>query len=321
MSAFTLRPADRADVPSLFALIEALAAYEKLSDAVVGSAVALETHLFGVEPCIEAMVAADAGKTIGFALFFTTFHTFEMQPGIYLEDLFVLPDYRSLGVGKVLLARLAKIVIDRQYARLDWSVLDWNEPAIGFYRRLGATVAETPRICRITGTALAQLAARETPHLRSAVPEDIPALFALAKANAEFHDDLPQFVGSSEAMEASLFGDRPYAETLVAEQAGAVAAFALFFTSYSTFLTQPGLYIEDLFVAKPFRRQGLGQAMLTQIARTALARNCGRVEWLVAQWNADAIAFYQRMGAVALNDWRVCKLAGSALENLAQSGG
>jgi GNAT superfamily N-acetyltransferase len=157
-SKLVLRPAELADVPVLFRLILALAEYEKLSHAVTGNADALKEHLFGSRPYAEAIVAEYAGQTVGFALFFSNYSTFMTQPGIYLEDLFVLPEYRRQGIGKAILSYLAQLAVERGYGRLEWSVLDWNEPAIKFYRRMGAAVLPDWRICRVTGEALSQLA-------------------------------------------------------------------------------------------------------------------------------------------------------------------
>lgn len=311
-----VRFATSVDVPVIFDLIKALAEYEKLAHAVVGSAVALEEHLFGSQACIEAIVAELDQQIVGFALFFTSYSTFLTQPGIYLEDLFVLPEYRGQGVGKVLLARLAQLVVERQWGRLDWSVLDWNEPAIAFYRRIGATIAEDVRVCRLTGESLLQLA--QGTALRSARLADVPALFRLVKANAEFHQSLPEVVGSLDALANHLFGNRSYAEAVVATRAEAIVGFALYFTNYSTFLTQPGLFIEDLFVEADYRGQGVGKALLTDLAQRAIERNCGRLEWLVKTWNQSAIAFYQSLGAKILPDWRMCRLASEALVTLAQ---
>jgi GNAT superfamily N-acetyltransferase len=153
-----LRPAELADVPVLFRLILALAEYEKLSHAVTGNADALKEHLFGSRPYAEAIVAEYAGQAVGFALFFSNYSTFLTQPGIYLEDLFVLPEYRRQGIGKAILSYLAQLAVERGYGRLEWSVLDWNESAIKFYRRMGAAVLPDWRICRVTGEALSQLA-------------------------------------------------------------------------------------------------------------------------------------------------------------------
>ncbi len=153
-----IRTAQPEDTEALFSLIRALAEYEQLLHQVSGSADALREHLFGDRPCVEAIVAEWDTQPIGFALFFTNYSTFLTKPGLYLEDLFVLPEHRGRGVGKALLAELARIAQDRGCGRLEWSVLDWNEPAIGFYQRIGATVLPDWRICRVTVTALDQLA-------------------------------------------------------------------------------------------------------------------------------------------------------------------
>lgn len=154
-----LRSATPADVPVLFRLIQALAEYEKLSHAVTGNSEALSEHLFGTHPYAEAVLAEYAGQPAGFALFFSNYSTFLTQPGIYLEDLFILPEYRRQGIGKAMLSYLAQLAVERGCGRLEWSVLDWNEPAIAFYRRMGASVLDDWRICRVTGESLIQLAA------------------------------------------------------------------------------------------------------------------------------------------------------------------
>jgi GNAT superfamily N-acetyltransferase len=153
----TIRTASPTDAPVLFHLIQALADYEKLSHAVSGNADLLAQHLSGDRPVCEAILAEHEQQAIGFALFFSNYSTFLTQPGIYLEDLFVLPDYRSQGIGKALLIHLSQLALERKCGRLEWSVLDWNEPAIGFYQRMGATLLEDWRICRVTGDAIAHL--------------------------------------------------------------------------------------------------------------------------------------------------------------------
>jgi GNAT superfamily N-acetyltransferase len=155
---FVLRPAVRTDVPTIFRLIAALAEYERLSHMVTGSAEALAEHLFGERPCVEAIVAVCEEKIVGFALFFTNYSTFLTKPGIYLEDIFVLPDYRDRGIGKAAIAYVANIALQRGCGRLEWTVLDWNEPAIKFYKRMGADVLPDWRVCRVTGEALTALA-------------------------------------------------------------------------------------------------------------------------------------------------------------------
>ncbi len=163
-SPFTIRSATPADVPALFSLIQALAEYEKLSDAVTGTSEQLAEHLFGSRPYIEAITADHAGQVVGFALFFYNYSTFLTKPGMYLEDLFVLPDYRGRRIGKALLTYLAQIAIARGCGRLEWSVLDWNEPAIGFYKRMGAKVLPDWRTCRVTGNALTTMAQQQSQH-------------------------------------------------------------------------------------------------------------------------------------------------------------
>jgi GNAT superfamily N-acetyltransferase len=154
----TIRPATPLDVPALFVLIRALAEYEKLSHLVTGSTEALEEHLFGDRPYAEALVADWETNTVGFALFFFNYSTFLTKPGIYLEDLFVLPEYRRRGIAKVMLSYLAQLAVDRGAGRLEWSVLDWNDPAIDFYKSIGASIMEEWRICRIAGDSISRLA-------------------------------------------------------------------------------------------------------------------------------------------------------------------
>jgi GNAT superfamily N-acetyltransferase len=152
-----VRFAEPTDYSVLFELIQGLAEYEKLSHAVTGDALALKEHLFGSHRYIEAILAESAGKAVGFALFFHNYSTFLTKPGIYLEDLFVLPEYRRQGIGKALITKVAQITLERDCGRLEWSVLDWNEPAKEFYRSMGASILDDWRICRVTEDALTQL--------------------------------------------------------------------------------------------------------------------------------------------------------------------
>jgi GNAT superfamily N-acetyltransferase len=153
-----IRPATIDDVPIIFELIQALAEYEKLSHAVTGNIEALEKDLFGDRPFAEVVLAEWSGKVVGFALFFPNYSTFLTKPGIYLEDLFVLPEYRRRGIGKAFFHYLARLARERNLGRLEWSVLDWNESAIDFYRQMGASLLEEWRICRLTGDNLIKLA-------------------------------------------------------------------------------------------------------------------------------------------------------------------
>ena len=155
----TLRPATRADVAVILELILGLADYERLADECVATEAALAETLFGERPQAEVIVALADGTPAGFALFFHNYSTFLARPGVYLEDLFVFPRYRGLGLGRVLLARLAQIALDRGCARLEWSVLDWNVDAIRFYESVGAKAMTEWTVNRVTGDALRALAA------------------------------------------------------------------------------------------------------------------------------------------------------------------
>ncbi len=154
-----LRPATEADLDTIIELIHALAEYEREPAAVRLVPDELRRHLFGPRPYAEVILAeTSGGASAGFALFFHNFSTWEGQPGIYLEDLFVRPEFRGHGHGKALLAELARLAVERGCARLEWSVLDWNEPSIQFYRALGAQPMEEWTTFRVTGEALRGLA-------------------------------------------------------------------------------------------------------------------------------------------------------------------
>lgn len=157
-----VRPARREDVPVIASLIRALAEYEKLAHECHADEEALGEHLFGARPFVEALVAEDEGEAVGFALFFHNYSTFLTRPGIYLEDLFVRPEARGRGIGRALLSRLAALAVERGCGRLEWSVLDWNRPAIGFYRRLGARPMEEWTVFRLDGEALRNLGAESS---------------------------------------------------------------------------------------------------------------------------------------------------------------
>src|SRR5277367_1540935 len=144
-----IRSARPDDVPTVLTLIRALARYEKLEHQVVGTETDLREHLFGPHPRAEVALVEDGGDIAAFALFFHNYSTFLCKPGLYLEDLFVLPEHRRKGYGKALLAHLAKLAVERGCGRFEWAVLDWNEPAIGFYRSLGAVMLEDWRIMRV----------------------------------------------------------------------------------------------------------------------------------------------------------------------------
>ena len=155
-----LRPATRADVPLILELIHALAEYEREPDAVEASEDLLQEQLFGAQPGAEVVIAEADGEAAGFALFFHNFSTWRGRRGLYLEDLFVRPRFRKLGIGRRLMVHLAQLAVQRGCARFEWSVLDWNTPAIDFYRSLGAIGMDEWTVQRLDGEALRALAAR-----------------------------------------------------------------------------------------------------------------------------------------------------------------
>jgi GNAT superfamily N-acetyltransferase len=153
-AAFSIRGAELRDVVPIVAMIRELAEFEHLTHLLQVTPEKLRPHLFGERPVVEALVAEVAGEVVGFALFFTTFSTFLAQPGLYLEDLYVRPDHRQLGVGSALIGRVGRLAVERECGRFEWSVLDWNTRAIDLYAKMGATVMPDWRICRVTGEAL-----------------------------------------------------------------------------------------------------------------------------------------------------------------------
>lgn len=153
-----IRDAATGDVALILKLIKALAEYEKLLHEVVATEEMLREALFSPNAKAFCLIAEDAGKPVGFALYFFNFSTFLGRHGVYLEDLFVLPEARGAGAGKAILARLAQIALDNDCGRLEWSVLDWNEPAIKFYKSLGAVSMDEWTVNRVTGDALQSLA-------------------------------------------------------------------------------------------------------------------------------------------------------------------
>ena len=150
----TLRPATAEDLPAIVGLIRELAVFEKLEHLVLVTPESLHPQLFGARPAAEAVVGEVGGQVVAFALYFTNFSTFLGKPGLYLEDLYVQPAHRGSGLGKALLRHLGALAVARGCGRFEWSVLDWNEGAIRFYERMGATVMPDWHICRVTGPAL-----------------------------------------------------------------------------------------------------------------------------------------------------------------------
>ena len=156
-----IRSATPADVPLILQLIRELAEYEKLAHEVRATEAQLHATLFGPQPAAEVVIAEHEGRAVGFAVFFATYSTWEAAPGLYLEDLFVRPEARGKGIGRELLEYLARLTVARGWARLEWRVLDWNEPSIAFYRKLGAEPLDDWTVFRVTGEALQNLASKK----------------------------------------------------------------------------------------------------------------------------------------------------------------
>jgi GNAT superfamily N-acetyltransferase len=152
--------------------------------------------------------------------------------------------------------------------------------------------------------------------LRAATVADVPQILAFIRALADYERLLHEVVATEDGLRHALFGPRPYAEVVLAEHDGVPVGFALFFHTFSTFLAQPGIYLEDLFVVPEARGRGVGRALLAHLARLALERGCGRVEWAVLDWNAPAIRFYESLGARPNSEWTVYRLSGDSLTSL-----
>ncbi len=162
LSDLRISSATESDIPLVLSFIRKLAEYEKLSQEVVADEETLRDSLFGTRPAAEVILGYLEGEPVAFAVYFQNFSTFAGRPGIYLEDLFVEPAHRGRGIGKALLAHLADLAVKRGCARLNWAVLDWNQPAIDFYKGLGAVLLDGWTVCRLSGQALQRLAANRS---------------------------------------------------------------------------------------------------------------------------------------------------------------
>ncbi len=156
-------------------------------------------------------------------------------------------------------------------------------------------------------------------NIRPATPQDAAAIVGLIRELADFEQLTHLVEVTPDRLAEHLFGRQPYAECLVVDDGSQLIAFALFFHNFSTFLGRPGLYLEDLYVQPSHRGRGIGRALLVRLAALASERGCGRFEWSVLDWNANAIAFYEKVGATVLPDWRICRVTGDGLQRLAQS--
>ena len=155
--------------------------------------------------------------------------------------------------------------------------------------------------------------------IRPAQPADTPLILTFIRELAEYERLPHEVLATEDALRATLFGEQPRGEVVMAEADGQPAGFALFFHNYSTFLARPGLYLEDLYVRPAFRRQGIGRALLTRLAALAVDRGCGRFEWSVLDWNEPARRFYESLGARPMDDWTTYRMTGNALEALART--
>jgi GNAT superfamily N-acetyltransferase len=161
----------------------------------------------------------------------------------------------------------------------------------------------------------------EDIRIERATADDVPLILRLIKALAEYERLTHEVVATEASVRETLFGPRPAAEAVLAYVGSEPAGFAVWFQNYSTFLSRAGLYLEDLFVLPHWRGRGIGRQLLVHLARTAVARGCGRVEWSVLDWNEPAIGFYRRIGARPMDEWTVYRLAGDALQRLALEAG
>ena len=154
--------------------------------------------------------------------------------------------------------------------------------------------------------------------IRAATPADVPLMMQFIRELAEFERLAHEVQGTEEALREEMFGARPVVEAIIARVGEEPAGWALFFHNFSTFLTRRGLYLEDLYVRPDFRGRGIGRRLLAELARIAVERRCGRLEWWVLDWNEDAIRFYRSLGAIAMDEWTVHRMTGAALEALAR---
>jgi GNAT superfamily N-acetyltransferase len=156
--------------------------------------------------------------------------------------------------------------------------------------------------------------------IEPAVPADVPMILQLIRELAQFEHLLDEVTATERRLHETLFGSRPAAEVIMARAGEDVAGFALYFHNYSTFLAKPGIYLEDLYVRQKFRGQGCGEKLLRHLASIAVARDCGRLEWSVLDWNQRAIDFYKALGAVPMNEWTIYRVTGEALTRLGSGG-
>ncbi|MGJ3254294.1 MAG: N-acetyltransferase family protein [Elainellaceae cyanobacterium] len=310
------RLATQSDVSVLFKLICDLAEYEKLAHEVVGSVDALADHLFGDRPCIQAFIAEHQHHPLGFALFFPIYSTAAAQTGFYLEDLFVTPEARGQGVGKALLSRLAQYSLEQSDGVLEWSVLDWNAPAIAFYQRIGASISDQDRVCRLTHPQLQSVSALT-------IPSDWTVRFATVNDSLAIAQHLCEKDNLSEAKQlferwltpTLAYKSAPCSqlEVAVVVHGDRIIGCAPVSQSYSTFLTQPGFLIERVVVVPGYSYESVHQVLIAYLAKVALERQYGRLEWRETLHRPQAIGHAHQLGATVLDDWRICRGSGEVI--------
>lgn len=301
------------DVEAVFRLISALAEYEKLLPECTGTLEALTQHLFQEDAFVEAVVAEEENYPAGISTFYCRYEPLKTRPIFFVEDLFVEPLYRRRGVGRALIAYLAQLALGRSCSRMEWLVLEWNTLARNFYQKLQVVqVLENDRIARIGGDALKYLASQTLPPLviRDATPEDLNALWDLFEARGGM-------TGSIDKLEEHLFGFIPYVKALIAEHSGFPIGMVLYSRTYSTFLTAPGLFLEELFVLPEYRGYGIGKSFLISLAQRTIAMGGARLELYVDASQPKVVNYYQKLGAEILQDWLICRVDQLQIQKLA----
>ncbi|MGJ3244545.1 MAG: N-acetyltransferase family protein [Elainellaceae cyanobacterium] len=313
------RLATPSDVSVLFELIYALAEYEKLVHEVVGSVDALADHLFGDRPCIQAFIAEHQRHPLGFALFFPIYITAAAQAGFYLEDLFVTPEARGQGVGKALLSHLAQYSLEQGDGVLEWSVLDWNAPAIAFYQRIGASISDQDRVCRLTHHPLQSVSTLAIPSdwtVRLATIENSLAIAQCLSDTNNLSETKRLFERWLTPPLAHESAPCSRLEVAVVAQGDRIIGCAPVSQSYSTFLTRPGFLIERVVVAPGYSYESVSQVLVAHLAKVALERHYGRLEWREPLHRPQAIAHAHQLGATVLHDWRICRGSGEAIASI-----
>lgn len=311
-SPITTRRILQGDVDAVFRQIMALAEYEKLLPFFNGSPEALAQHLFQEDAFVEGVIGEQENYPAGVSLFYCRYEPLNTRPIFFVEDLFVEPYYRRQGIGTAILSYLAQLALGRSCVRMEWMVLQWNTPALAFYEKLQVQILEHDRVARISGDALKYLGTQSLPPvlLRDAEPEDLAALWELLEIKGNVK-------GSIDKLEEHLFGFIPYVRVLVAEHGGRPIGMALYSRTYATFLTAPGIFLEELFVLPEYRGYGLGKSFLINLAQRTLAIGGARLDLYIDSSQPKVVNYYQKLGAEILQDWRICRLENRHIQKLA----